>query len=134
MKLDLKLRAKRVRFLQPQGLTGSKLEKLCDHASITLNKNSVPKDTSALSPGMQTSARFRDFVCGLLAMSTVWLNDRYCEPLNHLLGQGTFPVFQSCKVNSAEQFACCLMPCSNCSVIHKCFAPVRTFFFQSGQE
>jgi glycine hydroxymethyltransferase len=38
--------------LRPQGLTGSKLEKLCDHASITLNKNSVPKDTSALSPGM----------------------------------------------------------------------------------
>lgn len=37
--------------LRPQDLTGSKLEKLCDYASITLNKNSVPKDTSALSPG-----------------------------------------------------------------------------------
>ena len=37
--------------LRPLGLTGSKLEKLCDVVNITLNKNSVPGDTSALSPG-----------------------------------------------------------------------------------
>ncbi|XP_063901437.1 uncharacterized protein LOC135121060 [Zophobas morio] len=37
--------------LRPLGLTGSKLEKLCEKVSISLNKNSVPKDTSALSPG-----------------------------------------------------------------------------------
>lgn len=37
--------------VRPQGLTGSKLEKLYEHCSITINKNSVPKDTSALSPG-----------------------------------------------------------------------------------
>eukprot|EP01134_Creolimax_fragrantissima_P002645 CFRG2645T1 len=37
--------------VRPQGLTGSKLEKLFDLVSITINKNSVPKDTSALSPG-----------------------------------------------------------------------------------
>ena len=37
--------------LRPQGLTGSKLEKACDAVHITLNKNSVPGDRSAVSPG-----------------------------------------------------------------------------------
>merc|ERR1712226_1474112 len=37
--------------LRPHGLTGSKLEKICDLASITLNKNTVPGGVSALSPG-----------------------------------------------------------------------------------
>lgn len=37
--------------VRPQGLTGSKLEFLCDHVSITLNKNSIHGDKSALSPG-----------------------------------------------------------------------------------
>lgn len=33
------------------GLTGSKVETLCDHVMITLNKNSIHGDKSALSPG-----------------------------------------------------------------------------------
>jgi len=37
--------------LRPHGLTGSKLEKVCDLCSITLNRNAVPGDVSALSPG-----------------------------------------------------------------------------------
>mmetsp|Transcript_17251 Transcript_17251/g.28345 ORF Transcript_17251/g.28345 Transcript_17251/m.28345 type:complete len:467 (-) Transcript_17251:223-1623(-) len=37
--------------LRPQGLTGSKMEKIFDHASITCNKNTVYGDTSALTPG-----------------------------------------------------------------------------------
>lgn len=37
--------------LRPLKLTGSKLEALCDAACITLNKNSVPGDRSAMSPG-----------------------------------------------------------------------------------
>merc|ERR1711881_643234 len=37
--------------LRPHGLTGSKGEKVCECASISLNKNTVPGDTSALSPG-----------------------------------------------------------------------------------
>ena len=37
--------------LRPQGITGSKLELVCDAAHITLNKNSVCGDKSALSPG-----------------------------------------------------------------------------------
>ncbi|KAI9149801.1 glycine hydroxymethyltransferase shm1 [Blastocladiella emersonii ATCC 22665] len=37
--------------LRPVKLTGSKLEKVCDQLAITLNKNAVHGDTSALSPG-----------------------------------------------------------------------------------
>ncbi len=37
--------------LKDKGLTGSKVEKLCDEIHLTLNKNSVRGDTSALSPG-----------------------------------------------------------------------------------
>lgn len=37
--------------LRPIGLTGSKIEKICDAVHITLNKNAVAGDTSALVPG-----------------------------------------------------------------------------------
>merc|ERR1711907_681738 len=37
--------------LRPHGLTGSKIEKVCEAASISLNRNAVPGDLSALSPG-----------------------------------------------------------------------------------
>jgi glycine hydroxymethyltransferase len=37
--------------LKPMGLTGSKFEKVCDAVSITLNKNCVPGDRSAVTPG-----------------------------------------------------------------------------------
>jgi glycine hydroxymethyltransferase len=37
--------------LRPSGLTGSKIEKLCDEVNITLNRNCVHGDKSALNPG-----------------------------------------------------------------------------------
>jgi len=37
--------------LRPHGLTGSKLEKITDAVSITVNRNAVHGDASALSPG-----------------------------------------------------------------------------------
>ena len=37
--------------LKPQGLTGSKYEQTCDAVCITLNKNCVPGDRSAVTPG-----------------------------------------------------------------------------------
>jgi glycine hydroxymethyltransferase len=37
--------------LRPLGLTGNKVEKVCELAHITLNKNAVFGDSSALSPG-----------------------------------------------------------------------------------
>merc|ERR1712224_473113 len=37
--------------LRPHGLTGGKVEKVCEAASISLNRNTVHGDASALSPG-----------------------------------------------------------------------------------
>ncbi|CAE8588610.1 unnamed protein product [Polarella glacialis] len=37
--------------LRPLGLTGSKMEKICEAACISLNRNAVHGDVSALSPG-----------------------------------------------------------------------------------
>jgi glycine hydroxymethyltransferase len=37
--------------LRPLELTGSKFEKVCDAVCITLNKNCVPGDVSAITPG-----------------------------------------------------------------------------------
>merc|ERR1711941_177057 len=37
--------------LRPHGLTGAKIEKVCDKVSISLNRNCVHGDASALSPG-----------------------------------------------------------------------------------
>ncbi|KAJ2384001.1 glycine hydroxymethyltransferase shm1, partial [Coemansia sp. RSA 2559] len=37
--------------LKPLGLTGSKIEKVCELVNITLNKNSVCGDKSAVTPG-----------------------------------------------------------------------------------
>merc|ERR1712232_371253 len=37
--------------LRPHGLTGSKVEKICEAVSISLSRNAVHGDASALSPG-----------------------------------------------------------------------------------
>ena len=37
--------------LRPQGVSGSKVEYVCDLAQITINKNTVHGDKSALNPG-----------------------------------------------------------------------------------
>lgn len=37
--------------LRPEGITGSKMEKACDLCHITLNKNAVVGDVSAMAPG-----------------------------------------------------------------------------------
>ena len=61
---------------QPHGLTGSKLEKICEMASIDLNRNAVLGEASALFPGgvrigapaMSTkTAEFLDRCCQIAA-------------------------------------------------------------------
>ena len=37
--------------VRPHGITGSKLEKACDAVHITLNKNTIIGDKSAMTPG-----------------------------------------------------------------------------------
>ena len=37
--------------LRPHGFTGSKMEKLCEAVSISLNKNAIAGDRNAIAPG-----------------------------------------------------------------------------------
>ena len=37
--------------LRPHGITGSKMEKLCEAAHISINKNAIAGDRNALFPG-----------------------------------------------------------------------------------
>ncbi len=37
--------------LRPEGISGAKMEKMCDMAHITLNKNAIVGDVSAMNPG-----------------------------------------------------------------------------------
>jgi len=37
--------------LRPEGLTGSKMERVCERASLVVNRNALPGDTSPNSPG-----------------------------------------------------------------------------------
>ncbi|XP_022850769.1 serine hydroxymethyltransferase 3, chloroplastic-like, partial [Olea europaea var. sylvestris] len=53
--------------LRPLGIDGARVEKILDLASITLNKNSVPGDKSALVPG--------GIRIGSLAMTTRGFNE-----------------------------------------------------------
>lgn len=39
--------------LKPQGLTGAKLQLVCDFVNLTLNKNSIPGDSSAVATGVR---------------------------------------------------------------------------------
>ena len=38
-------------YTKDKGITGSKIEKICEYVDISINKNSVFGDTSPLSPG-----------------------------------------------------------------------------------
>ena len=62
------------------GLTGSKVEKLLELASITTNKNSIPGDTSALNPG---GVRL-----GTPALTTRGLNAKDFDQVAELLHRG----------------------------------------------
>ncbi|GMI55993.1 hypothetical protein ScalyP_jg925 [Parmales sp. scaly parma] len=63
--------------LKPEGVTGSKFEKICDRCNITLNKNCVPGDRSAITPG---GVRI-----GSCAMTTRMLVEKDFETMTELL-------------------------------------------------
>ncbi|PRP77226.1 serine hydroxymethyltransferase [Planoprotostelium fungivorum] len=66
--------------VRPQGLTGSKLEKLYEYASMSVNKNAVPGDTSALAPG---GVRI-----GVAALTTRGLSEEHFAQIAQLLHKG----------------------------------------------
>jgi glycine hydroxymethyltransferase len=65
--------------LRPDGLSGSKMQSICDHMSMTLNKNSVPGDKSALTPG---GVRL-----GSPALTTRGMSAAHCEQVADFLHQ-----------------------------------------------
>lgn len=65
--------------LKPNKVTGSKFEKMCDAVNITLNKNCVPGDRSAVTPG---GVRI-----GSPAMTTRTLVEKDFEKIAELLGK-----------------------------------------------
>jgi len=65
--------------LKPNKVTGSKFEKMCDAVNITLNKNCVPGDRSAVTPG---GVRI-----GAPAMTTRTLVEKDFEKIAELLGK-----------------------------------------------
>ena len=79
--------------LRPQGLTGSKMEKLCEAVNISLNKNAVHGDVSAAVPG---GVRL-----GTPAMTTRGLGEQDFETVAELLDE-----------------VCCSGQRSNCSSVH----------------
>merc|ERR1712151_336914 len=63
--------------LRPHGLTGGKVEKVCEAASISLNRNCVHGDVSALSPG---GVRI-----GAPSMTTRGCNEKHFEKIAEFL-------------------------------------------------
>ncbi|KAK7331435.1 hypothetical protein VNO77_25660 [Canavalia gladiata] len=66
--------------LRPSGIDGARVEKILDIASITLNKNSVPGDKSALVPG--------GIRIGSPAMTTRGLGEKEFELIADLIHEG----------------------------------------------
>ncbi|CAJ2658723.1 unnamed protein product [Trifolium pratense] len=66
--------------LRPSGIDGARAEKILDMASITLNKNSVPGDKSALVPG--------GIRIGSPAMTTRGLGEKEFELIADLIHEG----------------------------------------------
>ena len=66
--------------VRPWGLTGSKVEKVLDLASVTTNKNSIPGDTSAINPG--------GVRVGTAALTTRGLNEEDFDMVAEFLHRG----------------------------------------------
>ena len=49
--------------LRPRGIDGARVEKVLEACSITVNKNSVPGDKSALNPGGLRLGQLHDWRC-----------------------------------------------------------------------
>ena len=76
--------------LRPEGVTGSKMEKACDLCHITLNKNAVVGDVSAMTPG---GVRI-----GAPAMTSRGLGEGDFEQIAHFLHE----VLEECKAVQAS--------------------------------
>ena len=89
--------------LRPKGITGSKVEKMCDRVHITVNKNSVVGDKSAVTPG---GVRL-----GAPAMTTRGLKENDFKQIATFLHRGieesVLPAHQMLVNHSSSCFCCC---------------------------
>jgi glycine hydroxymethyltransferase len=76
--------------LRSTGLTGSKMQTICDSCGITLNKNTVPGDVSALTPG---GVRI-----GSPALTTRGLTEAHFEQVAEFLHQAVLVALEIQKV------------------------------------
>ena len=51
--------------LRPKGIDGARVERVCELASITVNKNTCPGDKSALVPGGLRLGMYKPSFCAL---------------------------------------------------------------------
>tara|TARA_Y100001935_G_scaffold113794_1_gene94345 strand:+ start:413 stop:1723 length:1311 start_codon:yes stop_codon:yes gene_type:complete len=66
--------------LRDQDITGSKVEYILEKVNVSVNKNTIRGDKSALSPG--------GIRIGLCAMTTRGLKEEHCKPLADLIHRG----------------------------------------------
>ncbi|KAL0726488.1 hypothetical protein Bca4012_022581 [Brassica carinata] len=81
--------------LRPLGLDGARVEKILDMASITLNKNSVPGDKSALVPG--------GIRIGTPAMTTRGLREKDFVVVAELIKEGVEITMEAKKLVSGSK-------------------------------
>ena len=80
--------------VRSKGLTGSKVDKVLEMASITANKNSIPGDTSAINPG---GVRL-----GTPAMTTRGLNEEDFDRVAEFLHRGCALAIQAQNIGELE--------------------------------
>ena len=64
--------------IRNKGLNGAKVEKVLERCNIAINKNTVPGDKSALTPGkpLMTTSLFKEILAGGIRMGTPALTTR----------------------------------------------------------
>lgn len=116
-------------FCAGEGITGAKMEKACDEAHITLNKNAVVGDSSAMNPG---GVRI-----GTPAMTSRGLTEEDFEQVAGFLhevcevgavGVAVQLLLRSCCPSCGSCFLCCegdLVACC-CALKHRSWHDVST--------
>ncbi|KAL5647760.1 hypothetical protein ACJX0J_042115, partial [Zea mays] len=98
--------------LRPLGLTGNKVEKLCDLCHITLNKNVVFGDSSALSPGGVRIVRLIVLVpfyftilhifCTIVLCILSGLSGLHSKSRTYFIGYGTASELETSMIETLE--------------------------------
>lgn len=106
--------------LKPQGINGSRMQTVCDHTSITLNKNAVLGDKSALTPG---GVRI-----GTPALTTRGLNEAHFRTVGDFLHRAvTIAVAIQAETKTLKEFEAVVVSSSDVEALK---ADVQAFITQ----